>query len=108
MEDYKSAERYLREAMSYKAKLFFQHCNSLGVLKLRQGLIDDAIDLFKRATANNTNYQAAKNNLKLAVEMRMKQKSFYASASGGGQAAGRNDPCACGSGKKYKKCCMNK
>ena len=21
---------------------------------------------------------------------------------------GRNDPCLCGSGKKYKKCCMNK
>lgn len=21
---------------------------------------------------------------------------------------GRNDPCSCGSGKKYKKCCMNK
>ena len=21
---------------------------------------------------------------------------------------GRNDPCPCGSGKKYKRCCMNK
>lgn len=21
---------------------------------------------------------------------------------------GRNDPCPCGSGKKYKKCCLNK
>jgi uncharacterized protein YecA (UPF0149 family) len=21
---------------------------------------------------------------------------------------GRNDPCPCGSGKKFKKCCMNK
>ena len=21
---------------------------------------------------------------------------------------GRNDPCSCGSGKKYKKCCINK
>jgi hypothetical protein len=24
------------------------------------------------------------------------------------QTPGRNDPCPCGSGKKYKKCCMNK
>jgi len=24
------------------------------------------------------------------------------------QLTGRNDPCPCGSGKKYKKCCMNK
>lgn len=23
-------------------------------------------------------------------------------------AAGRNDPCPCGSGRKYKKCCLNK
>lgn len=25
-----------------------------------------------------------------------------------GEAVGRNDPCPCGSGLKYKKCCMNK
>lgn len=25
-----------------------------------------------------------------------------------GKTVGRNDPCPCGSGKKYKKCCMNK
>ena len=24
------------------------------------------------------------------------------------QVIGRNDPCPCGSGKKYKKCCLNK
>ena len=25
-----------------------------------------------------------------------------------GPKIGRNDPCPCGSGKKYKKCCLNK
>ena len=25
-----------------------------------------------------------------------------------GKKIGRNDPCPCGSGKKYKQCCMNK
>ena len=25
-----------------------------------------------------------------------------------GEKVGRNDPCPCGSGKKYKKCCLNK
>ncbi len=25
-----------------------------------------------------------------------------------GEKIGRNDPCPCGSGKKYKKCCLNK
>ena len=24
-----------------------------------------------------------------------------------GKKVGRNDPCSCGSGKKYKKCCAN-
>ena len=24
------------------------------------------------------------------------------------EKAGRNDPCPCGSGKKYKRCCLNK
>ena len=24
------------------------------------------------------------------------------------KVVGRNDPCPCGSGKKYKKCCINK
>ena len=24
------------------------------------------------------------------------------------EKVGRNDPCPCGSGKKYKKCCINK
>jgi uncharacterized protein YecA (UPF0149 family) len=25
----------------------------------------------------------------------------------GHRKVGRNDPCPCGSGKKYKKCCLN-
>jgi hypothetical protein len=29
-------------------------------------------------------------------------------AQGGGRKIGRNDPCLCGSGKKYKKCCISK
>jgi uncharacterized protein YecA (UPF0149 family) len=28
-----------------------------------------------------------------------------AAAPGRGAKVGRNDPCPCGSGKKYKKCC---
>ncbi len=30
------------------------------------------------------------------------------SVSKAGRKVGRNDPCPCGSGKKYKKCCLNK
>ena len=37
-----------------------------------------------------------------AKEERQKDPAFQAHAA---QSAGRNDPCPCGSGKKYKKCC---
>ena len=40
-----------------------------------------------------------------------KTKTKVKTAAGGGGPAktvGRNDPCPCGSGKKYKKCCMLK
>ncbi|MCK4891323.1 MAG: SEC-C domain-containing protein [Candidatus Pacebacteria bacterium] len=51
------------------------------------------------------------------VESPMENKNI--STSGGGEESavsspetvkkiGRNDPCPCGSGKKYKKCCMGK
>jgi len=32
----------------------------------------------------------------------------HSGTAGGGAKTGRNDPCPCGSGKKYKKCCMPK
>ncbi|MDP2934667.1 MAG: SEC-C metal-binding domain-containing protein, partial [bacterium] len=34
-----------------------------------------------------------------------RQVGLPAEAPRGGAKAGRNDPCPCGSGKKYKKCC---
>ena len=41
------------------------------------------------------------------------KKPYRAGASNGGPfekkvKIGRNDPCPCGSGKKYKNCCINK
>lgn len=34
-------------------------------------------------------------------------QSMMASAFGGGRKVGRNEPCPCGSGRKYKRCCIN-
>jgi tetratricopeptide (TPR) repeat protein len=34
--------------------------------------------------------------------------SLHVSFHGAGKKVGRNDPCPCGSGKKYKKCCLAK
>lgn len=36
------------------------------------------------------------------------QNSFGGAVNQPGYNVGRNDPCPCGSGKKYKKCCLNK
>ena len=49
-------------------------------------------------------------------ERHQKVKTIYAHClkrqlpdqNGQSAAVGRNDPCPCGSGKKYKKCCLNK
>ncbi len=41
--------------------------------------------------------------LRQAREQREKDPEKYRLK--GDQAVGRNDPCPCGSGKKYKKCC---
>ncbi|MBU3936143.1 MAG: SEC-C domain-containing protein [Proteobacteria bacterium] len=42
----------------------------------------------------------------------MEQRSEAGSAAGPARdrefKVGRNDPCPCGSGKKHKKCCLNK
>jgi preprotein translocase subunit SecA len=50
------------------------------------------------------------------MERRRRRQEFVTSNQGGGEGpkkparretskVGRNDPCPCGSGKKYKKCC---
>lgn len=36
------------------------------------------------------------------------ETAFDSLAEGRKKKMGRNDPCACGSGKKYKNCCLNK
>jgi uncharacterized protein len=43
--------------------------------------------------------------LKSAIERRQKYLEITGSASNGAAAAGRNDPCPCGSGRKHKLCC---
>ena len=52
--------------------------------------------------------------LKSGASRSISYQGVYEDADNGGAAAtsaprvGRNAPCPCGSGKKYKKCCMNK
>jgi SWIM/SEC-C metal-binding protein len=41
-------------------------------------------------------------------EPRRMKRPNYATVKNEGPAVGRNDPCPCGSGLKYKKCCFDK
>jgi uncharacterized protein YecA (UPF0149 family) len=51
---------------------------------------------FGRRTRSVDDLQAEEEMLKKAEKVKPIQ---------GGEQPGRNDPCPCGSGKKYKKCC---
>lgn len=47
----------------------------------------------------------AQNIFKIAVQKQKPAFTQVVSSSGQNKNVGRNDPCPCGSGKKYKKCC---
>ncbi|WP_054954811.1 UvrD-helicase domain-containing protein [Paenibacillus dakarensis] len=109
-EDYRNAELYLKKAVSWKAPTIFEAYNSLGVIKLRQGEFPEAAAFFRKAIACHPAYQVAKSNLQLAMSMMREEEResqhWRSLPAMNGKSAGRNDPCPCGSGKKYKKCCM--
>lgn len=50
----------------------------------------------------------AKNKSKLEQEAKASEPAKVETVVHEGPDVGRNDPCFCGSGKKFKKCCLNK
>ena len=56
-----------------------------------------------RRTMSTEEVEAEKEAIKKAKEERVKDPEKYQLKPG--QQVGRNDPCPCGSGKKFKKCC---
>jgi preprotein translocase subunit SecA len=62
----------------------------------------------KQQSTEQPRKQAAQARPELA-EQSVRAASVAAKSSGGGtMTVGRNEPCPCGSGKKYKKCCGKK
>ena len=59
-------------------------------------------DLARRALSTE-DIEAEEEAVRKAKQERDKDPERYRLKAGG--AVGRNDPCPCGSGKKYKKCC---
>lgn len=67
------------------------------------------LEVYKKFTHHPDYIARIKNHYarvrKLAIEKANKQNL---STKNNGKKIGRNDPCICGSGKKFKKCCNNK
>jgi preprotein translocase subunit SecA len=103
---------YKREGM----RLFEAMWQSIGErstdLVFRMEQLDEG---FVRDTWNNA--KAVHDEAQSARELAQQQQEMYDSGGGDGKIepirnrgrqVGRNDPCPCGSGKKYKSCCMRK
>ncbi len=75
---------------------------------LPQTLVHDEVSMLGGGSSSGTAPQSGRASL--PADLMAELPSSAAAASGGGSAryddkVGRNDPCPCGSGKKYKKCC---
>ena len=99
---------YKREGM----RLFDQMWNSVGErvtdLIFRMEQLDED---FVRSTWQGM--EARHDEASSATEMLSGEESFESDAKiepirNRGPRVGRNDPCPCGSGKKYKNCCLRK
>lgn len=53
-------------------------------------------NMLKKSNGNNSLYKTKWGNARMVEKIEEGQK----------RKAGRNEPCPCGSGKKYKKCCL--
>jgi uncharacterized protein YecA (UPF0149 family) len=62
-------------------------------------------DLARRVLSTEQ-IEAEEEAIRRASQERAKDPDKYKLKSG--ESVGRNDPCPCGSGKKYKKCCGTK
>jgi len=83
----------------------------LEILKTKQGGPDDAVGTveFKASYSQN---EVSNVHHELSTFIKTEEKWYFdhgeiipATVVREGEKIGRNDPCPCGSGKKYKKCC---
>jgi len=88
----------------------------------RQGEDGDAFDLLDHALSGKDRWRFFLTDVSPPAEVagrfaelyndlrrrlgRTDRLSLHASFLGASRKVGRNDPCPCGSGKKYKKCCL--
>ncbi len=98
----KSVSEILEEA---GVQVTSKNLETIANLHLRYNAFGHNISKEAIATYIATNFDKEKDNIKEIFN-----KLHYMKVSSVKKTAkvGRNNPCPCGSGKKYKKCCLNK
>ena len=92
--------RYLKIAME-NLRLFY---NQTGKPEKAMLLINDTLEFIQKVVGVvDENMQAVQGKIKENTDALEKKKPKKVEPK-----IGRNDPCPCGSGKKYKKCCWLK
>jgi tetratricopeptide (TPR) repeat protein len=89
----KAISEYI-EAIAIEPHFAEAHYN-LGLAYGTKGIVAKEISEYKKALAINPNLEEARINLSHAIKI----EGVHS------KRIGRNEPCPCGSGKKYKKCC---
>jgi tetratricopeptide (TPR) repeat protein len=92
----KAISEYMK-ALAIEPEFAEAHYN-LALVYGAKGTVDKEISAYEKALALNPNLTEARMNLSLAVKSTVR----------GTKRVGRNEPCPCGSGKKYKKCLCTK
>jgi len=86
-------------SLSYKKKKWeFNEESSLRIDSIKSAVEEQIPDIYKRMLQRHKKLKA--------VYKYNKSKYYSAKQYVQGSNVGRNDPCPCGSGKKYKKCCL--
>ncbi|HPF55407.1 MAG TPA: SEC-C metal-binding domain-containing protein, partial [Clostridiales bacterium] len=75
------------------------------VALIREDTVRAILTVMPRPAAPMQRTQIAKPSEALHGEKMPKEKKAVTTVVNKGKKIGRNDPCPCGSGKKYKKCC---
>jgi tetratricopeptide (TPR) repeat protein len=100
------AEELLREGLSIAGVRDFQDlAERLADLYQEQGRIDEAKQIRQQAEMNSPVVRDDELRLSELPKLTNLQRTSSAQLTGGRHKIGRNQPCPCGSGRKFKKCC---
>jgi uncharacterized protein YecA (UPF0149 family) len=74
--------------------------SSLPLAAVRSAFEEQIPDLYEKLSVRHAKIKA--------IYRHCKRRHFNSKQPASKAQVGRNDPCPCGSGKKYKKCCLGK